>query len=371
MTAPAGVTSEAAVHDAVQRLAQIRPGPHLVVTCYLKLEPRDRTRGKYLIKMKNRARDALGALDIQRLDHGTRETVARDLERVQHAIDDPALTRGARGVAIFASSPLGLFEVIPLPHVHRSRLAIRPVPLVRELVALEEEFGTILAVAADRTGARFFQVTAYGVTELPGLSLPASRAAKFHGPKQTMRRGGHPSGAIGEYHYHQRIREEKHRLYAAVADRVFRHQTEHPIAGLVVAGVGVDAAGLLPHLHTYLHDLVLGAVKMSPKGLSPAKIRDASLLLREERERAWERAHAEAVTQGLGTGWAINGVSATLEALERGQVRTLLVDGRGDDPGLDDAIEDGFAQGAQVDVLYDERARRAVDGLAALLRFRI
>src|SRR5581483_8169460 len=236
---------EEAIRAAVQRLAEITPGPHRVVSCYLKLEPRDKTRGKYLIKIKNRVRDALEALEQEPVEHGEREAVRRDLARVQHAFDDPALARGARGAAIFACAPLNLFEVLPLPHVHRSRLAVRPIPLIRELVALEEEFGTILAVAADRTGARFFEITAYSVNELPGLTLPASRSSKFHGPKQSMRRGGHPSGAIGEYHYHQRIKEEKHRMYAAIADRVFHHQSEHPIAGLVLAGVGVDAANLL------------------------------------------------------------------------------------------------------------------------------
>ena len=44
-TLPALVT-EQDVHAAVQRLATIDPGPYWVVTCYLKLEPRDRTRGK-------------------------------------------------------------------------------------------------------------------------------------------------------------------------------------------------------------------------------------------------------------------------------------------------------------------------------------
>ena len=48
-----------------------------------------------------------------------------------------------------------------------------------------------------------------------------------------------------------------------------------------------------------------------------------------------------------------------LEALT-GQIRNLI----------DEAVEDALAQRAQVDVLYDERARRAVHGLAALLRFR-
>jgi peptide subunit release factor 1 (eRF1) len=138
----------------------------------------------------------------------------------------------------------------------------------------------------------------------------------------------------------------------------------------VVAGIGVDAAALLPHLHTYLHDLVLGVVRLNPKRVTAAEVREAALALREERERAWERAHAEAVREGVGTGWAVNGIESTLKALQRGQVRTLLADGQDDDLRIDDAIEEALAQRVQVDVVYDERARRVVDGLAGLLRFR-
>ena len=47
-----------AVRAAVDRLSRVQPGDYQVVSCYLKLEPRDKTRGKYLIKMKNRVRQA-------------------------------------------------------------------------------------------------------------------------------------------------------------------------------------------------------------------------------------------------------------------------------------------------------------------------
>src|SRR3989441_2984472 len=167
-----------------------------------------------------------------------------------------------------------------------------------------------------------------------------------------------------------RIRVERQRHYAQVADRIFQIHTQRPLAGLVVAGIGVDAAALLPHLHTYLHDLVLGVVRLNPKRVTAAEVREAALSLREERERAWERAHAEAVREGVGTGWAVNGIESTLKALQRGQVRTLLADGQDDDRRIDDAIEEALAQRVQVDVVYDERARRVADGLAGLLRFR-
>jgi len=318
----------------------------------LKLEPRDKTRGKYLIKMKNRVRDTATALARQALTHADREAIAADLARVLEFFEDPGRLPSTRGIAIFASQGLHLFEALALPHVHRSRLGVDHVPLVRELVALEEEFGTILVAVCDRTAARFFEVTAFDCVELTALAgIDASRGSREHA-------------------FHTRIRAEKQRLYAQVADRIFHLNSQRPLSGLVVAGVGVDAGAVVPHLHTYLHDLVLGVVKLNPKQVTAAEVREAALALREERERAWERAHADAVKEGVGTGWAVNGIDASLKALVRGQARTLLADGQDDDPRIDEAVEDALRQRAQVDVFDDDKARRVVDGLAALLRFR-
>src|SRR5256885_4302821 len=219
------------------------------------------------------------------------------------------------------------------------------------------------------SSARFFDVTAYDVVELPSLTAEATRPGKFHGERQA-KRGNMLAGGFGEHNYHMRIRVERQRHYAQVADWIFQIRTQRPLAGLVVAGIGVDAAALLPHLHTYLHDLVLGVVRLNPKRVTAAEVREAALSLREERERAWERAHAEAVREGVGTGWAVNGIESTLKALQRGQVRTLLADGQDDDRRIDDAIEEALAQHVQVDVVYDERARRVVAGLAGLVRVR-
>jgi len=369
MTALPVSASESAVRAAVERLSALQPGPYQVISCYLKLEPRDKERAKYLIKIKNRVKQIASDLERRPLDHAQRESVRTDLDGLRRYFEEPSHLPPARGIALFVCGALDLFAVLPLPHVHRSRLAVAPVPLVRELVALEEEFGTILVVACDRASARFFAVTAYDAAELPSLTALATRSGKFHGERQA-KKGSVLAGGFGEHGYHMRIREEKQRHYAQVADRIFQIHTQRPLAGLVVAGIGVDAAALLPHLHTYVHDLVLGVVRLNPKRVSAAEVREAALALREQRERAWERAHAEAVRDGVGSGWAVNGIDAALKALERGQVRTLVADGRDDDLRIDDAIEDALAQRVQVDVVYDERARRVVDGLAGLLRFR-
>src|SRR3989441_11084799 len=174
MTALPISANESAVRAAVERLSHVQPGAYQVVSCYLKLEPRDKTRGKYLIKIKNRIREALAALERQVLDRALRAQVAADLERVQAYFGEPTRLPPARGIALFACAALDLFAVLTLPHVHRSRLADAPAPLVRELVALEEGFGIILVAACDRTSARILKPTAYHGGELPRLTAEAT-----------------------------------------------------------------------------------------------------------------------------------------------------------------------------------------------------
>src|SRR5881394_3948311 len=241
MTALPVSVGETAVREAVGRLSAVEPGPYEIVSCYLKLEPRDKARAKYLIKIKNRIKQVASDLERRPLDHAQRESVRADLDRLRRYFEEPSRLPPARGIALFVSGALDLFDVLPLPHVHRSRLAVAPVPLVRELLALEEEFGTILVVACDRASARFFAVTAYDVAELPSLTALSTRSGKFHGERQA-KRGSVLAGGFGEHNYHMRIREEKQPHSPQVAERIFQIHTHRPPAGLVAASTPMPAA---------------------------------------------------------------------------------------------------------------------------------
>jgi peptide chain release factor subunit 1 len=390
--------SLATMRPLVERLARFQGGAHWVVSCYLKLEPRDRARGKYLIKLKNRIRERLAWLERRGVDRAAREAVARDLERVREYLEDPVNLPPGRGIALFACGPLGLLAAIPMPQVFRSRLGVDHTPMVRELYALENEFGRVLCVAYDRTSARFFDVTAFGMEELPGLSAgETTRAGRFHGTS-TVGRPGPGVASLGEHAFNQRIRAEKQRHYARIAQRLFELTREDAVRGIVLAGTGPDAGAVQPHLHPYVAQLVLGTVRVNPKAVAPPDLLAAVLGVRRESERSWEARHLKALREGLGAGWATKGMDATLQALARGQVRTLLVDAERSHPGfrcpqsgrltvseeacraegdaeavpdvIDEAIEEALRQRAHVDVVEDSGSRAGVDGLAALLRFR-
>jgi peptide subunit release factor 1 (eRF1) len=382
--------SAPSVTDRLARLTAVSAGPHRVVTCYLKLEPRDRTRGKYLIKVKNRARTALQALPRLGLDRSIHDEVVRDLERVQQYLRAPANLPSTQGLALFACEAIGLFEALPLPVVHRSRLAVDTTPLVRELASVEDEFGRLLTVVLDRTSARFFEVTAYECRELSGLRADSTRGNRF--------RGDQSGPGWGEHTYNNRIRVEKQRHYEAIARELFGIDRRRPAHGIVIAGTGTDAGAVEPFLHTYLAERLIGTARLNPKEATPAAVHATTLAVREAWERQTERAEVREMTEALGSRWGVNGLDPTLRALSRGQVRTLLVHADASEPGfrcgssgrlartapecreegdpvpvldvVDDAIEEALRQGVDVNVVYDTEARSAVDGLAGLLRFR-
>ena len=394
----AGRRAGSGVGGALAELLALGTSRGWVVSCYQKLEPGDRAGEKYRIKLKNRLRRAAERLDILGFSHDDREAVKRQLDRVEAFFGDSSGLPGTRGVAVFAAA--GLFRAVPLPYVLKSRVVVDRTPVVGELVALVEAGTRLLAVVADRRSARFFDVGLEGVSELDGIVAPgATRPARFHGERGMTRlsggRGVMPG--VGEYRYHNRIREERHRHLALVAETVAAHLRARSYDGLVVGGVGVDASALLPHLAPQLRERVLGVLHLAPRKVSEAEIRAQALeLLSAAAEQASAAALRELAALRDG-GLATDAVEPTLRALSRGQVRTLIVNADATVPGyrwstsgrlaetaagthgegeplpladlLDEAIEDALRQRARVAVVRGADAGR-FDRLAAILRFR-
>lgn len=379
------------IRRQLQRLLRIQPGPHWIVSCYLKVEPRDRTRGKYLIKLKNRIRDVIEALPAEGLTRAESEQVISDLRRLQAMLQRPDGLPSAQGLAVFVSKPLDLFEVIPLPRVHRSRLLVDRTPLVRELAALEDEVGRLLAAVVDKTGATLYEVTAFGASRIADVKAAPRRGGRFH-----KDRGDAPG--TGEHGFHNRLRHEREQLLAAVATQLFDVDRREPVRGIILASAGTEAESLKMFLHPYVAAKVVGTARLPRRGITDPQVHAAVLEAREAFERKLERHLVAEMLLGQGSGWSVNGIAPTLEALAKGQVRTLLVRADASVPGfrcaatgrltlnakecrglgnavpvpdlIDDAIEEALRQRLDLDVVFEPDAAETINGLAALLRFR-
>ncbi len=367
------------LESLLDRLLAIKPGPHRVVSCYVRLTPDERTRRQYVTALKSR---------IQAVRE---EAVAPDLSRILDRVASPLALPGAGGLAIFACEALDLFEVVALPRVHRTRVMVDDTPHVMELVTVRRELGTIIAAVLDRSHARFFLVRGGSATELEGLVETSRRGGVFHGDRRD-------APGWGERDYHNRIREERHRHCAAVAHHLEQLTRTLPTRGIVLAGPRKEVAAVTPFLPRELASRVLGTAALNPTAVTAAEVQVAALAAASDHDRAGELALVSSLAESIGAGWAVEGPPETLHALARGQLRTLLVradlegggyrcsasgrlvlakaDCRGEgEPTpvvdvVDEAVEEALGQGIEVIVVHDSAAAEAIDGLAGVLRFR-
>ncbi len=379
------------VPEVLERLAGVHVDRLIVVSVYLRLDVQDRSRGRYRSAVRDAIRQATEAVGQSGLPHPGREALHRDLARVQSYVENGEGLPHSPGLALFACESLGLFEVVALPRVLQTRLLLGDQPRLAEAKAAMEGFGRIVVAVVDRTHVRFFEVTAFEVSELPGLHPPATRGGKFHSDRAD-------SPGWGEHDFHNRIREERHRQAAVVAHQLNGLVAERACQGIVLAGPGRSIADLQRFLPRGLASRVLGTARLNPSSATPSDVRQAALEVRA----AWEHAHEASILseldQAIGTGWAVNGARPTLRALARGQVRLLVVPNgqagygyrcaqsgrlvlaRGECRGEGDAVlvpdlvsealDEALRQHVEVEVIDDPELGKGVDGLAALLRFR-
>jgi peptide subunit release factor 1 (eRF1) len=248
----------------------------------------------------------------------------------------------------------------------------------------------MIAVVIDRRRARFFDVSNGAATELPDLRSPATAGGRFHSDRAD-------APGRGERRYHRHRLEEERRHYDRVVRRLKTLAVDRPDVRLFLAGPGLSAEAFRRHLPRELAAHLIGAARLNPARVTPATVAAAARAAAERLAADDQHALMAAMEEGLGTGRATNGARATLSALARREVRTLLlrddvsgtgfrcagsqrlvlsaVDCRGEgapQPVADligAAIVEAIAQDAAVVVVRDRDLGRRIDGLAALLRF--
>jgi peptide subunit release factor 1 (eRF1) len=382
---------DAAIAPLLERLTRLPPGPHWIVSCYVRLEPGDRTRSRYLLALKDRMKALEDDPRLMAASREARLAVEGDLARIRGYLEHPRSLPHARGLAIFACEELGLFEAAPLPRVHRTRAILDDTPWVAELVAAGREAEPIIAAVIDRALARFFTVSPSGAVELPGGFTVSGRGGRYRPDRED-------APGRGERDYHGRLAEERHRHYAMIAERLEELGKSRPASGVVLAGPTDHTAALLRFLPDRMAERVLGTVRLNPTSVTPAIVHAAAQQAAEEHERRGMAAELIALQESIGTGWAVEGVRETLRALSHGQVRSLLVSeglegggfrcsasgklvlSKGDCAGegeprpvrdlVDEAIEDALRQRARVVIVPRDAGAEPVDGLAATLRFK-
>jgi len=404
------------LREALERLAEFRPQGYLTTTLYLKLTPEYRQGNKYISVFKDLVKKKEKDLDAMGVDKEVRKSVMQDIQKMLEFISEPRNLQGCRGLALFSCSALGMFEHIKLPYVYRNRLMFAPDPLVREIAAIDEEFGRVAVLLVDRKHIRYFLMDISGIEEkLDFLEPMTTRAHRFHSGGALLKgaegsfqyrmpsRVASPNvvqHGVGEWRFHMRLREEWHRILKLASDALFEEWKRIYFDKLIIGGFVEEGLREIENfLHPYLRERLVGYIEITPEEATPQQVWEKSLDLLWQKDREQEKDVIAELLELQGEGLAVNGTSRVLEMLAIGNVRTLILPEDFEKPGflcpeshlaflkpecplpnenpipvsdiVDEALEEALDQRATVEVIIDKELQKKVDGLGAILRFKL
>jgi len=343
--------------ERLRRLAETRPADGKVLSVFLNLDPREfgiaPARSTEIRSMLDRASRAVREADAS-LGHAERVALRADLERLQTEINDRGLDfKGAHGVAVFASSTAGLFEVLKLSEPVEHDPVIADTPFIAPLTAIGSP-ERWCAVLVNRRTARLFCGPGDQLEEVERFRDDVSRR--------------HDQGGWSQANYQRSVDKEAFDHLKRSAEMTFAHLKDDLPAGILVGApqeLVRDFEGLL---HPYLRERLAGKLDIDVEHSSDEDVRRCARAHIEEATRAKQDAALARLAEEFGarTGRAASSLDAVQLALEEQRVAILLVDAGFEAEG---AIEKALAQSADVYVLRDRPELASHGHIAAVLRF--
>jgi peptide chain release factor subunit 1 len=342
--------------ERLRRLADIRLAEGKVLSLFVNLDPREfasaAARSTEIRSLLDRA--SRQVRDDESLSREERLALRADLERLQAEIANGGLdAKGAHGLAVFASGPAGLFEMLKLSEPIDHDPVIADTPFIAPLTAIgPPERWCVLLV--NRRIARLFCG--------PSGELSEIELIRDEVP------GRHDQGGWSQANYQRSIDKDAADHLRRTAEVAFARLKGDLPAGILVGAPQELVADFESELHPYLRERLAGRLDIDVEHSTAEEVNRAATPHSERASRAKQDAALARIAEefGAGTGRAASGIGDVLAALEEQRVETLLVDAGFE---AEDAIEYALAQSADVHVLRDRPELASHGHIAAVLRF--
>jgi hypothetical protein len=342
--------------ERLRRLADTRPAQGKVLSLFLNLDPREfataPARSTEIRSALDRA--ARRVRDDESLTHEERAALRADLDRMQAELGDGGLdAKGAHGVAVFASSPAGLFEVLKLSEPIEHDPVIADTPFIEPLSAIGPPERWCVVLVNRRTARLFCGVSG----QLEEVELIRDDV-----------HGQHDQGGWSQANYQRSIDKDAADHVKRSAEVAFARLKDALPAGILVGAPQELINDFERELHPYLRERLAGRLDIDVEHSTVDAVNRAAAPHIEQANHAKQDAALARLAEefGAGSGRAASGLDDVLAALEQQRVETLLVDAGFE---AEDAIERALAQSADVYVLGDRPELASHGHIAAILRF--
>lgn len=279
---------------------------------YQPTTPKDKSHREEAILLKDLVRDALKNSE----KHGRNGCAKADLERIQEVAGSLRGNSG-RAKAIFASSKDNFWREFDLPaRLTGTRLYVNTHFHLRPLTAIADVLPRLLIVALDKTKARFFE-----------LWMDEMREREQDRMTNEITRRGRSDGFAGYEagHAERHVGNEAMHFYKEVADRM-KALYDSGFERFLVGCRDENWSEIEPHLHPYIQQRFVGHFALDPATNDVSRIReDAERIYEDFRLNRRAGLVREIVGQEKRDGRGAVGLKKVLDALEKGEIQTLLI----------------------------------------------
>ena len=371
--------------DRVRALAGHRGKP-VVTSCYLDVDGRRLRHADYeaqLLHLVREGREKAAGFGPEAV-----RSVAADLDRIASWVRGGFDRSHVRGLAFFACSADGFFEVIESPLPVRNVIVVNHTPHVRPLESILQTYERFAVVLVDRQRARLFRFELGELTEQTEVFDAVPRGAVV---------AGHPGQGSRGAHVERHSEEVAHRHLKHAADVTFTELGDHPVDHVILGGPHEVVAEFEGLLHSWVRERVADRLTISTAA-APDEVRQAALAVEDAVARRHEATLVDRLRDAVATGAGVAGLQPTLAALVERRVDVLLVSDDYETEGwrcrscrylapfgrrcpvcsnamdlvddvVEEAVEEALANKGRVQIIRDNADLDVLGRIGALLRF--
>jgi peptide subunit release factor 1 (eRF1) len=372
----------------IDQLLGFHNGQYLITSCYLNLDRARMPAQMLKIRMKDLLQSARRELQAKAGTHEQRESLRRDIERIETFVMEESTPGQCKAGAVFSCNGEKFWQMYRLPRVVRNILIADRDPYIRPLAAILAEYHRFGIIMVDRVHGQLFELYMGEMREHQVIVDPVPRRVSEGGL------GGREERKIERHREHA-----VHRHFQHLADAMFALFKQHQFDWLILGGHREVLREFKTHLHPYLNERWVGDLHAEPGKITPAEVKQHAIEIEERVEWELERRLADELVRKAEVGnRAVSGVTATLGALTRGEAQMLLVEEGFETPGyvcyichyvsldqevcphcqkptepcpdiVDEAIELAMMKNCQIEHVQGTTPLRDAGRMGAMLRF--
>lgn len=292
----------------LRELASYRDELNLICSFYYPLEKGEPAEQGALIRLRNMINETMAHQGDW--TSAQDKSVYEDLERIEGLVaEELVVSRG--GLAVFACSAAGLWQVFHLPDKVGPLLAVEHTIRLRPLIEFLTRYERYCTALVGKGRARIFLVDGAGVEE---------RADVFGEVP-----GRHDQGGWAQARYQRHHDNHVMRHLKDTAEETFSMLRQEEFDRLFVGGTEELVSEFVEYLHPYVKERLAGSfpaeMTSSPAEVQQLTMAEAGELLETHQGDVIEKLRAEVHSANLGAA----GLEDTIHALQKGQVMTLLI----------------------------------------------